>query len=62
MLPDATLSVINPALWTDPGANPRLRSEKPVTVCLIYGVAGQYSLNSAKQEKCGALQGGNNFH
>jgi hypothetical protein len=37
-LPSATLSTINPT-WIEPGANPGLRGERPVTNRLSHGTA-----------------------
>jgi hypothetical protein len=36
--PSATLSTINPT-WNDPGSNPFLRGERPVTNRLSHGTA-----------------------
>jgi hypothetical protein len=38
MCPNATLSTTN-LIWTDPGGNPGLRGERPVTNSVIYGTA-----------------------
>jgi hypothetical protein len=40
--PSDTLSTTNPT-WTDPGSNPRLCGERPVTNRLSYGTATVFS-------------------
>jgi hypothetical protein len=40
------LSTTNPT-WTEPGANPGLRSERPTTNCLSHGTALATGLNPA---------------
>jgi hypothetical protein len=43
--PSSTLCTKNPT-WTEPGANPGLRSERPVTKCLRHATAARYLIRA----------------